>query len=463
MVVEQNTRKRGTGNLEWQDRAVQFVHYIRKVYGFERFLQRYRDSRRRPQIPPSLTTLILVIGLWMRVGSLNQLGEMARDGELDRFIRHRRKPSADTLEEALQHADGAALWEYNHQIVRKARRNKVYQGSGTIAGWMVASLDGTELYRTARPVGAVRESWRRQTRESHNGKTIEYYERMVGACYVGQQPRLQLGAVRMRPGEDERQASLRLVDQLDRFHGPGWCDILCLDAGFVSAPFLNALRVRHKHVIVKVKNEKLLLARAAKAFFSDREPNVTLKRATCETAEERQTRADRPTRRECYDARIWDGTDRQGIWKGLKEPVRCLKVEETRYTRNGSEWVAHESAVYYVVTTVPQAIMKPETVWLIMHRRWDIENSLFNDLKENWHFAHCYTHAVQGIEAMTALYAIARNLLLLFAHRGIRQARPLVTLSRQITRGILEGRVVYAVRVALEAGARVFSPSLAAG
>src|SRR5690606_41335447 len=40
--------------------------------------------------------------------------------------------------------------------------------------------------------------------------------------------------------------------------------------------------------------------------------------------------------------------------------------------------------VYHIATTMPRAILPTETVWLIMHRRWDIENSLFNDLKQNW-------------------------------------------------------------------------------
>jgi len=116
----------------------------------------------------------------------------------------------------------------------------------------VASLDGTELYHTTRPTRDARRGWSRRSRK---GGTEEYYERVIAASYVGCQPRLQLGAMRIRPGEGEHAPSLRLIDALDRYHGPGWADILCLDAGFVSAPFINALRVRHKHVIVKIKQE----------------------------------------------------------------------------------------------------------------------------------------------------------------------------------------------------------------
>lgn len=426
----------------WEKRAAQFVRYINKVYGFNKFLAGYGDSRFRPQIPAWVTTLTLLLGLWQRSGSLHQLEQMGRDGELDRYIAHPRKPSADTLGKALRHADANTLWEYVHSIVRKARRNKAFP-QGTLAGWLVASLDGTEQYATSRPPEAARETWSKRARS--NGK-VEHYERMIAASYVGCQPRLQLGLERIRPGENERSASLRLIDELDRYHGPGWCDILCLDAGFVSAPFINALRVRHKHAVVKVKREDMLVVREAKLSFADRAPDVTMKQAVCMTSEERECNKELAKSR--YDVRIWDA-DACVMWSGLDEPIRCLRVEETRWVRAQSEWVAEESVTYHIVTTMPQAIIRPETVWTIMHRRWDIENSLFNDLKQNWHFSHCYTHDVEGIEAMNALYAIARNLLLLFRYRGIRprQGMTLKTLTRQICRGLLEGRASSVLRL----------------
>lgn len=418
----------------WEKRAAQFFRYISKVYGFDQLLAEYEDSRTRPQIPSWVTTLTMLLGLWQRSGSLHQLEQMGRDGELDRYIAHPRKPSADTLGEALVHADVGALWNFARWIVRKARHNKVF-GQGTLAGWMVASLDGTEQYATSRPTHAARETWCK--RELQNGKT-EYYERQIAASYVGCHPRLQLGTKRIRPGEHERGASLRLIDELDRYYGPGWCDILCLDAGFVSAPFINELRIRHKHVVVKVKRENMLVVREANLSFAQRNPDVTLKQAVCMTPEEREH--DKERARSRYDVRIWDA-DGCMMWSGLNEPIRCLRVEETHWIRHQSEWVAEKPVTYHIVTTMPQSILRADTVWMIMHRRWDIENSLFNDLKQNWHYSHCYTHDVQGIDAMNALYAIARNLLLLFRYRGIRarQGLTLKTLTRQICRGLLEG------------------------
>ncbi len=87
--------------------------------------------------------------------------------------------------------------------------------------------------------------------------------------------------------------------------------------------------------------------------------------------------------------------------------------------REGERWVAKELQVYHVVTTLPKALMAADGVWELMHRRWDIENSLFNHLTQQWAFTHCYIHDLQGIEALLALYGVALNLQLLYAYRQL--------------------------------------------
>jgi hypothetical protein len=59
--------------------------------------------------------------------------------------------------------------------------------------------------------------------------------------------------------------------------------------------------------------------------------------------------------------------------------------------------------------------MKAERAWETVHRRWDIKNTVFNGLKQNWGFEHCYTQDRNGIRGAYALYCIASNLMLLFA------------------------------------------------
>lgn len=385
------------------------------------------------------------MGIWGRVGSLNQLEEMGKDGELDEAVPFPRKPSADTLGRVLNSGDAVALWRYNHYIVRQARRNKVFPGNGTINGLMVAAIDGTEYYSTERPSLIAKKQWKQRTktveRNKKKVKIKEYYERGVAINYVGVQPRLQLGEGRILPGKGEQEAALGVIDELDQAHGWHWCDLLALDAGFVSGPFINAVRARHKHLLIKVKQEHMLIVREATAQFRGRKATVVLRDATCQTPEEREANDKSGKPRVRYQVSIWDGEDFH-MWKEVKEPLRLLRIEEVRQVRKDGVWVDDEPQVYHIATTMPRAILPTETVWLIMHRRWDIENSLFNDLKQNWGLRHCYTQDPNGIRVYMALMSIARNLTLLFAYRRLRSFRPshtLTALLRQVTRGILIG------------------------
>lgn len=266
---------------------------------------------------------------------------------------------------------------------------------------------------------------------------MEFYERAAAISYVGVAPRLGLGIERVRPGESEVAAGLRLIKQLDREWGWGWCDILVMDSLYPQAPFLNELRARHKHYVVKVKQKERQLIQDAEGLFAGSEPTTRLRDATCVLPEETGEQA-RPRVR--YQVELWD---EEGFttWKGLKEPVRCIKVRERKETCRGGTWISDEPVEYHIATSVSRTEMPAHAIWLIMHRRWDIENSAFNDLKANWNFDHCYSHDPRTIEMIYALVTLARNLLLLFACRQLRgfkeQGGTYTELARQIQAGII--------------------------
>lgn len=76
------------------------------------------------------------------------------------------------------------------------------------------------------------------------------------------------------------------------------------------------------------------------------------------------------------------------------------------------------------MTTAPKSSTSAEVIWRIAHRRWDIENSCFNDLKQNWNFEHCFSHNTKAMVAIWTLMVIAFNLLLLFLYRNLRSFDP---------------------------------------
>jgi hypothetical protein len=137
----------------------------------------------------------------------------------------------------------------------------------------------------------------------------------------------------------------------------------------------------------------------------------------------------------------WKSYDAEDFasWEKVSCPLRCIKVRETKKVIHGDRLVEETVSEYHVATTVPQVIMKPELIWQIVHRRWDIENSIFNDLKRNWNFEHCHTHGPNGIRAVYALYCIVFNLMLLFAYKNLKDAPRRGVTPKELARQILVG------------------------
>nr|WP_268064296.1 transposase [Clostridium estertheticum] len=55
-----------------------------------------------------------------------------------------------------------------------------------------------------------------------------------------------------------------------------------------------------------------------------------------------------------------------------------------------------------------------------MHKRWDIENNAFHQLKTEWHLDHCFLHGPTGVETVLMFIIIAFNLMQLYFFKCIR-------------------------------------------
>lgn len=392
--------------------AEQLLRMAVKVYKLDDLFDRYRDSRSAPRIPARLILTVFLAGLWLRAGSLHEMERMVLNGDLAGILGPQAKVREDTLRRFLEDGDLPSLRAYLGSIVRRSRYNKVFP-HGTLGGFVVAALDGNELFYTLRPTKKTK-GWLVRKHSGRAGEK-EYVQKAVAASYTGVPPRLCLGLERIRPGEDEVSAALRLIESLDQELGPTWFDVLELDALYPRAPFLNRVLRGNRHVVVKVKKQEMAIVRDADGLFEGRAPSTRLRDAFVLTQEE-MARGARPSDR--YDVEIWD---EEGFtsWEGLKRPLRCLRVVETRHKREKGRWVTEPAQVYHVVTTLPRSLAGPERIWQLMHRRWDIENSLFNDLTQNWGLTHCYTRHPHAIETLCLLLAIARNLFLLFFYRRL--------------------------------------------
>lgn len=102
-----------------------------------------------------------------------------------------------------------------------------------------------------------------------------------------------------------------------------------------------------------------------------------------------------------------------------------------------------------IATTCMHMALK--TLLKIIRARWDIENSIFNNLKTEYGLEHCFVHGGKAVEAVLYLIFIASNIMQLFL---VRRLRNQFTTQRAIVRLLLKGLYLLKYRAEL-----VFSSS----
>ncbi|MFA7205927.1 MAG: transposase [Saccharofermentanales bacterium] len=71
-----------------------------------------------------------------------------------------------------------------------------------------------------------------------------------------------------------------------------------------------------------------------------------------------------------------------------------------------------------IVTTLMETGL--HTLFKMIRGRWDIENSVFNNLKKECGLEHCYIHNGNAVEAILCLIFIASNIMQLFLTKRLR-------------------------------------------
>ncbi len=156
--------------------------------------------------------------------------------------------------------------------------------------------------------------------------------------------------------------------------------------------------------VIRVKQQDYHIIRDAEGLFSEQKPDFS---AALALNSSWYPDDDTSGQKYYYQVRIWDSEGFES-WSKVKVPLRVLRIEETRVSRTGK--VLSEPLVTHLVTTADQATVPTETLWRMLHRRWDIENKVFHDLKKFWGFGHNYHHDPTAFMVMLYLAVIAMNL-----------------------------------------------------
>lgn len=381
------------------------VKYMKNVYHIERGLNKLSDGRVNPTYSTGQVILPVLIGFLLRIKSFNELNLMIQNHEFSKlFPRGTKLPSIDAIRDTLKVIDLDGLKHVNQQIVKTAVENKVFE-NGSIDGYMVAAIDGTKFF------GSNKKSCS-ECLKNTKGKTTHCFHSGAVMSTVGMGPKLVIGFEMYKPGQDsaskdegELNVAKRLISSVVKSHR-NLIDVVVYDALACNSIWFNHCKDLGIDAIVRAKNNNNNSLRLAKKKVN-------------------KTKA----------VEVWE--DEKGFEKievyqstftmdNVDQPLRFVKFAIKHTNKQRTQIM--------IVTTCMDMALK--TLFKMIRARWDIENSIFNNLKRECGLDHCFVHGEKAVEAVLYLIFIASNIMQLFL---VRRLRNHFTTQREMVRFLLKG------------------------
>jgi hypothetical protein len=371
-----------------------FVRYINKVFGIAKYAHQIRDGKRRRSIRAGVIGYLLIFAFVLQVSSFNRMKYLLENNK-KRFMnllpKGTRLPKIDAVRETVKTMELEDVRAMYDGTIDKAVENKVLR-ENMINGLRVAGVDGVELFSSK--VKCCEGCLTREVK----GKD-EYFHKAIVCMTVGSDPHIAIGVEMLGPkndGSDKDEGEMtgvkRLLTNMHRRHSH-FADVIVADALYMNAPFINLAKGIGMDVVVRAKDQRLNIVKDALGLFKKR-----------------------PADYEFHDTKrrilTWD--EDHFSMEGCSENIRFLKFEEYWIGPKGKEM--HREA--WCITTLAKSI-SAHTVWLIMRKRWDIENNGFRMLKTYFHADHNYVHGKDTNEKVLLFILIAFNLMELFLFRRL--------------------------------------------
>ena len=184
----------------------------------------------------------------------------------------------------------------------------------------------------------------------------------------------------------------------------GLIDVIAYDALAVNAPFINECINLNINAVIRVKKSYILSVKKVK--------RITNKKDYIHEWQDNN-----------YNIKASESIFHM---PGVDKPLRYVKF--AKRNKNGDR-----SQVLIVTTAMDMNI---KTIYRIMKARWNIENRVFNNLKNNANLNHCFVHGGNAAEAVLYLMFIASNLFQLFK---VRRLRNHILIQKELVRLLLKG------------------------
>jgi len=352
-----------------------------------------RDHRKRPRVPLSRGIRTLLLMLWVRLGSFNAIEQERPGGRWRRWLRGD-IPGAETLGRCAAAADRGDLRRSLADHHHRRRRKKTLK---PIAGkWWPLVFDGHES--NASFLRSCPQCLKR-TVKAKKGPGTQFYHRRVMAMLLHRDGAVLMDVEPQRPGEDEMAAALRLLERALAAY-PRAFDLVGGDALCLHPDFCKLALAHGKHFIAVLKNENRDLLVDARSLFAQQAPARHAAKTT---------------------AFQWWDIEGFTTWSQLGRPVRAVRSVETRTVKRQRTRKPHtQTSEWLWATSLPQTSAPTRLVVEVGHGRWTIENEGFNQLVNEWHADHVYTHDLDAMVTLWLLVCLAYNLFSVWLTRNVK-------------------------------------------
>ncbi|WP_392486745.1 transposase [Haloimpatiens sp. FM7315] len=383
----------------------QLLTYINKVYDIGEKINTLKDKRVKSEVKISTITFVVLFGFMLQIRSFNRLDHWLEKGKFKKVLPKKTKtPRIDAVRRCLSNFDLNGLKNIHNNIIKTTIRNKVFR-NGTIDGLKVVAIDDVELFES------TKKCCDKCLSRVHKNGVTHYFHRSVVCATVGSDPHIILGQEMLEPKKDssnkdegETTGGKRLIRKLyQQYHH--FADIIVADALYCKSTWIKEVLSIGIDAVVRVKDERLHIVKDALALFKCREAD---KEWIINQGSKKYTKV-----------RAWDEDILEMSSSNIK--VRFIKFSEEFHIGDKIEFKEG-----WIIST--DKFTSVETLWTIMHKRWDIENNAFLQLKTEWHLDHCFLHSPTGVETVLMFIILSFNLMQLYFFRcitGFRKKRML--------------------------------------
>jgi hypothetical protein len=222
--------------------------YIKKVFKFNEIVKKQKDSRKKRTYETSIIFIIIFWASILRVQSFNELEKMIKYGCFKAlFPRKTKLPSIDTIARVLTKWDLETLEQSFQRIIKTLHLNKNFK-NGTIDGYTVCAIDGTDTIHTKRKKCD-------NCMYMRNSEGYYYGHKAVIVMVIGREINYVIHETFLNVKEskhviDKKTYENKVVTKSEgEFTGamkvlpqlPDWVDIIVADALYFNAPFIKGV------------------------------------------------------------------------------------------------------------------------------------------------------------------------------------------------------------------------------